>query len=32
MWESGLVKGCRDGFVSFGVLDYDEYDTPERPA
>ena len=31
MWESGLIKGCRDGFVSFGVLDYDEYDDPERP-
>jgi pyruvate,water dikinase len=31
LWEAGLVKGCRDGFVSFGVLDYDEYGTPEQP-
>lgn len=31
VWESGVVKGCRDGFISFGVVDYDEYDTPEQP-
>ena len=30
-WEQGLVKGCRDGFISFGVVDYDEYATPEQP-
>ena len=30
-WEKGLVKGCRDGFISFGVVDYDEYATPEKP-
>ncbi len=28
MWESGVVLGCRDGFVSFGVFDPDEYGTP----
>jgi rifampicin phosphotransferase len=28
MWESGVVLGCRDGFVSFGVFDADEYGTP----
>lgn len=28
MWESGVVLGCRDGFVSFGVFDTDEYSTP----
>ena len=31
VWESGVIKGCRDGFISFGVLDYDEYDDPEKP-
>ena len=25
-WESGIVLGCRDGFVSLGVFDADEYD------
>ena len=25
------MKGCRDGFISFGVVDYDEYATPEKP-
>ena len=27
-WEKGVVLGCRDGFVSFGVFDADEYSTP----
>lgn len=27
-WEQGVVLGCRDGFVSFGVFDHDEYGTP----
>ena len=27
-WEKGVVLGCRDGFVSFGVFDADEYGTP----
>ena len=27
-WESGVVLGCRDGFVSFGVFDADEYGEP----
>ncbi len=27
-WESGIVLGCRDGFVSFGVFDPDEYGDP----
>jgi rifampicin phosphotransferase len=27
-WENGLVLGCRDGFVSFGVFDADEYSSP----
>ena len=30
VWESGIVLGCRDGFVSLGVFDADEYST-ERP-
>jgi rifampicin phosphotransferase len=25
-WESGIVLGCRDGFVQMGVFDADEYD------
>jgi rifampicin phosphotransferase len=25
-WESGIVLGCRDGFVQLGVFDADEYD------
>jgi rifampicin phosphotransferase len=24
-WESGIVLGCRDGFVQMGVFDFDEY-------
>ncbi len=30
-WESGIVLGCRDGFVQMGVFDADEYsaDQPE---
>jgi rifampicin phosphotransferase len=30
-WESGIVLGCRDGFVAMGVFDADEYalDKPE---
>jgi phosphohistidine swiveling domain-containing protein len=27
-WESGVVLGCRDGFVSYGVFDSDEYGDP----
>lgn len=27
-WESGVVLGCRDGFVSFGVFDPEEYGNP----
>ena len=27
-WENGLVLGCRDGFVGFGVFDADEYGSP----
>jgi pyruvate,water dikinase len=27
-WESGVVLGCRDGFVSYGVFDKDEYGDP----
>ena len=27
-WESGIVLGCRDGFVSYGVFDADEYGDP----
>ena len=26
-WESGVVLGCRDGFVNMGVFDADEYST-----
>jgi pyruvate,water dikinase len=25
VWESGIVLGCRDGFVTLGVFDADEY-------
>jgi rifampicin phosphotransferase len=30
-WESGLLLGCRDGFVQMGIFDTDEYavDKPE---
>ena len=24
-WESGIVIGCRDGFVTFGVFDESDY-------
>lgn len=27
-WESGVVLGCRAGFVSYGVFDLDEYGDP----
>ena len=27
-WESGIVLGCRDGFVTFGVFDHDDYGNP----
>jgi len=30
VWESGVVLGCRDGFVAMGVFDASEYDS-ERP-
>ncbi len=29
-WESGIVLGCRDGFVQMGVFDADEY-SREKP-
>ena len=29
-WESGIVLGCRDGFVQMGVFDADEYSS-EKP-
>ncbi len=29
-WESGIVLGCRDGFVQMGVFDSDEY-SAEKP-
>ena len=29
-WESGIVLGCRDGFVALGVFDADEY-SPVKP-
>ncbi len=29
-WESGIVLGCRDGFVQLGVFDSDEYSS-EKP-
>ncbi len=29
-WESGIVLGCRDGFVQLGVFDADEYSS-EKP-
>lgn len=28
-WESGIVLGCRDGFVAMGVFDADEYSTTQ---
>lgn len=31
VWEGGVVKGCRDGFITFGVVDYGEYATPDHP-
>ena len=27
-WESGIVIGCRDGFVTFGVFDESDYGDP----
>ncbi len=30
-WGPGIVKGCRDGFIEFGLVDWDEFETPEDP-
>ena len=31
MWGPGIVKGCRDGFIEFGLVDWDEFETPDDP-
>ncbi len=30
VWERGVVPGCRDGFITFGVVDYDEFTRPDE--
>ena len=31
LWSAGVIKGCRDGFIEFGLVDWDEYETPDDP-
>ncbi len=31
MWEGGIIRGCRDGFIGFGLVDWDELETPNEP-
>ena len=31
LWEGGIVRGCRDGFINFGLVDWDELETPDFP-
>jgi len=31
LWESAIVKGARDGFIEFGLLDWDEFEWPDEP-
>ena len=31
LWEGAISRGARDGFIEFGVLDWDEFETPDDP-
>ncbi len=31
MWQEGIIKGCRDGFIEFGLVDWSEFETPNDP-
>ena len=31
MWSQGVIKGCRDGFIEFGLVDWGEFETPDDP-
>ncbi len=32
LWEGAISRGARDGFIVFGVLDWDEFETPTTPT
>ena len=31
LWEGAISPGARDGFIVFGLVDWDEFETPEDP-
>ena len=31
LWEGAIAPGARDGFIAFGLLDWDEFETPDDP-
>jgi pyruvate,water dikinase len=31
LWEGAIARGARDGFIDFGLVDWDEFETPDDP-
>ena len=31
LWEGAISPGARDGFIVFGLVDWDEFETPDDP-
>jgi rifampicin phosphotransferase len=31
LWEGAISRGARDGFIVFGLVDWDEFQTPDDP-
>jgi pyruvate,water dikinase len=31
LWEGAISPGARDGFIAFGLVDWDEFETPDDP-
>ncbi len=31
LWEGAISPGARDGFIDFGLVDWDEFETPDDP-
>ena len=31
LWEGAIARGARDGFIVFGLVDWDEFETPDDP-
>ena len=31
LWEGAITRGARDGFIVFGLVDWDEFETPDDP-